>query len=71
MESIPEAGGAGSGGCSTDSCLKAAYLSEVEEDEDPDTGVSMEGALGEREREKYGNMTTRVILCVPLFPLFL
>lgn len=47
MRFLPEAGGAGSGGTSTDSCLKAAYLSEDEEDEDPDTGVSIEGALAE------------------------
>lgn len=34
----------GSEGCSTDSCLKTAYLSEDDE-EDPETGVSMAGAL--------------------------
>ena len=42
---IPEAVGTGSAGCSTDSCLKTAYLSEDEVDPVPDTGVSMAGAL--------------------------
>lgn len=36
----------GSVGCSTDRCLNAAYLSEVDEDEEPDTGVSKPGMLG-------------------------
>lgn len=42
---IPETDGVGSAGCSTDSCLNAAYLSEEVLDEDPDTGVSMAGPL--------------------------
>lgn len=41
----------GSAGCSTDSCLNTAYLSEEEEDdEDPDTGVSMAGTLYEADK---------------------
>lgn len=43
--SVPETGGVGSVGCSTDRFLNTAYLSEVEEDEEPDTGVSMVGML--------------------------
>lgn len=36
----------GSVGCSTDRCLNTAYLSEVDDDdEEPDTGVSMAGML--------------------------
>lgn len=42
---IPETGGVGSEGCSTDRCLNTAYLSEVEDDDEPDTGVSMAGML--------------------------
>lgn len=49
---VPEVGGAGSAGWSTDSCLKTAYLSEAmaeeEEEEEPETGVSMAGALQEQ-----------------------
>lgn len=44
---LPETGAVGSAGCSTDSCLNTAYLSEEEVDEDPDTGVSMAGTLYE------------------------
>lgn len=46
----PETGGVGSAGCSTDNCLNTAYLSEEEEDEDPDTGVSMAGTLHEADK---------------------
>lgn len=46
---LPETGGVGSAGCSTDICLNTAYLSE-EEDEDPDTGVSMAGTLHEADK---------------------
>lgn len=42
---VPEVGGEGSAGCSTDSCLKTAYLSEAAADEEPVTGVSMAGTL--------------------------
>jgi len=47
---LPETGAVGSAGCSTDSCLNTAYLSEEEEDEDPDTGVSMAGTLYEVDK---------------------
>lgn len=47
---LPETGGVGSAGCSTDNCLNTAYLSEEEEDEDPDTGVSMAGTLHEADK---------------------
>lgn len=47
---LPETGAVGSAGCSTDSCLNTAYLSEEEEDEDPDTGVSMAGTLYEADK---------------------
>lgn len=49
---LPETGAVGSAGCSTDSCLNTAYLSEEEEDEDPDTGVSMAGTLYEADKTK-------------------
>lgn len=43
--SVPETGGVGSVGCSTDRCLNTAYLSEVDEVEELETGVSMAGML--------------------------
>lgn len=56
LEKVPEAVGVGSAGCSTDSCLKTAYLSEdeTEADEEPDTGVSMADALQETQSQRSG-----------------
>lgn len=50
---LPEVGGVGSAGWSTDSCLNTAYLSEdvTEAEEVPDTGVSMAGALQEHKSQ--------------------
>lgn len=56
---LPETGGVGSEGCSTDNCLNTAYLSEEEEDEDPDTGVSMAGTLHEADKT-YSNQSKQI-----------
>lgn len=60
QKTVPEAGGVGSAGGSTDSCLKTAYLSEdvTEAEEEPETGVSMAGAL--RRHKSYSQTSERV-----------
>lgn len=51
MQVVPETGGVGSAGGSTDSCLNTAYLSEevTEEEDEPDTGVNMAGVLQKKK----------------------
>lgn len=59
---LPETGAVGSAGCSTDSCLNTAYLSEEEEDEDPDTGVSMAWTLYETNKTYTSQYKTIKVL---------
>lgn len=61
ISTLPEAGGGGSAGWFTDSCLKTAYLSEDVDvaEEEPETGVSMVAAL--QEENYYSQKAERVI----------
>lgn len=59
ISKIPEAGGGGSAGWFTDSCLKTAYLSEDVAEQEPETGVSMVAAL--QEQNDYSQKAGRVI----------